>query len=89
MPGTKNKNQVGNDLVVPSIGKQSFKYCNCALVHEFNNSWCFITKKKTGRTWSKSSKSRAASFFIAEAFELKRRIVDIPNGATCRYLTTL
>jgi hypothetical protein len=37
-------------------------------------------------TCKRSSKSRPASFFIAEAFEWNRRIVSLPNVGTCRYL---
>ena len=41
-------------------------------------------KKKC--TWSKSSKSRAPSFFIAEAFLWKWRMVSCPNVGICWYL---
>ena len=84
MPRGKLKQEVHDDCIVVGFLKQSIKNRNRAL--ESNQ---HMVNKTTNDqyTWSKSSKSWAASFDIPETFFTNFRIVSWPNIGISRYLS--
>jgi hypothetical protein len=84
MPGTKDEEHVHNQGIVVFIWKEVLEYWNWTLGQNYHK--VYYQKK---HTCNKSSKSLAASFFITDALELNRRIVEVPNVGICRNLMEL
>ena|ERR1700761_4016852 len=82
MPRRQFKQEVKNNFIVLGV-KKPIKCGDCTLAKVYKIPRDSKAQYRTGR---RSSKSRAANFFIAEALFLNLRITAWPKGGISRYL---
>jgi hypothetical protein len=84
MPLGKSEQQGHNNFIM-WLREKAVEHRDAALVNLMITATSLGMKSETP-TCNKSSKSRAASFFISDTFVVKRRIVLQLNDGTCRNL---